>query len=134
MCYQCVQGGNQSVVAGGRGRGEGEERGEVCEQRGGDVGDVGVEVSWEVKRRWLWLWLGGSVKLCWRWVGEEGPDLVCVGGCAVEACPARISRSASWVCYIAVRQGKLTVFIPEPELNHLHLLHLHLTPAEEEVL
>lgn len=54
MGYQCVQAGDESVFAKERGRGEGEERAEVCEQRSGDVGDVGVEVSWEVKRRERW--------------------------------------------------------------------------------
>ena len=64
MGYQCVQGGDESVVRKG-GRGEEEDRGEMREQRSGDVGDVGVEVSWEKERRWLWLVLGGFVDLCW---------------------------------------------------------------------
>jgi hypothetical protein len=63
--YQCVQGGDESVFARRRGRGEGDEWGEVCEQRSSYMGDLGVEVSWEVERRWLWLVLGGFVNVCW---------------------------------------------------------------------
>lgn len=64
MGYQCVQGGDESFGRKGD-RGEGEDRREMCEQRSGYVGDVGVEISWEVERRWLWLVLGGFVDLCW---------------------------------------------------------------------
>jgi hypothetical protein len=46
----------------GEGGGEREMSGE---QRSSYMGDLGVEVSWEVERRWLWLVLGGFVNVCW---------------------------------------------------------------------
>lgn len=62
--YQCVQGGDESFSRKGS-SGEGEDGREMCEQRSGYAGDVGVKVSWEEERRWLWLVQGGFVDLCW---------------------------------------------------------------------